>query len=306
MATNFAASIAGKLKNYAKANGHDVMVVFRRYAQERLIYRLSVSSERERFCLKGGLLLAAHNGGDLKRPTNDVDFNGFDEKGTIEDLKASILAILNHPVEDDGVVFLPESMRVAKDREGTIPGGKVVVMAMIHTAKVDVRIDVGFGNAITPNATIITLPSLMPDIAPAPVISAYPLETVVSEKFHAMAQHGLVSTRMKDYFDLMKISETFEFNGETLKQAIISTFEQQRRSVPLEPEGLSEKMIATNAKQWSAYVKRQGIDAPDDFAEVVEKVAQFLQPVISATPDATTPGDWHPGTGWSHQPSLQP
>jgi len=301
MVVNIAASIAGKLKNHAKANGHDVMVVFRRYAQERFVYRLSVSLEKDLFCLKGGVLLAAHNGGDLKRPTTDIDFHGFDENGSVENLKKSILNILSHPVENDGVVFLPESMRVAKDREGAIPGGKVVLTAMIHTARVEVRIDVGFGNAITPNATIITMPTLMPEIAPAPVISAYPMETVVSEKFHAMAQHGLASTRMKDYFDLMWISDTFEFKGETLKNAIISTFKQQRREIPLEPDGLSERMIAANSKQWIAYVQRQGIDAPLEFNEVVDKVSSFLQPVISATHDLIEPGDWTPGTGWSGQ-----
>lgn len=268
--------------------------------QERLIYRLSVSPEKDKFCLKGGFLLAAYNGGELKRPTNDVDFNGFDINGTIESLKESIIAILNHPVDDDGVKFLPETMRIAKDREGTTPGGKVVVTAMVHTAKVEVRIDVGFGNVITPEATMIKIPTLLDDVSPAPTVLAYPITSIVSEKFHAMAQHGLVSTRMKDYFDLMRMSETFEFDGEILKQAIISTFNHQRRPIPHEPEGLSERMIGVSAKQWAAYVKRQGIEAPLDFRDVVDKVAHFLQPAVTAAAlDIDGPGDWHPNTGWS-------
>jgi len=307
MATNLGASIATKLKNHARANGLDVMTVLRRYAQERLLYRLSVSPESDRFCLKGGLLLAAYNGGDLLRPTEDVDFNGFDEKGSVELLEASLRAILEHPVEDDGVTFLPDTMRISKDREGILTGGKVVLNAMIHTARIDVRVDVGFGNAITPDARPMEIPTLLPDIAPKPVVSAYPMETVVAEKFHAMVQHGLLNTRMKDYFDLWRISETMGFDGEVLAKAISSTFERQRRPLPEEPQGLSDTMASKSAAQWKAYIGKQGLQAPADFGEVVSKVRDFLSPVIAAARlDADPPAEWMPGQGWSPSPGLVP
>jgi len=307
MATNLGASIATKLKNHARANGLDVMTVLRRYAQERLLYRLSVSPEADRFCLKGGLLLAAYNGGDLLRPTEDVDFNGFDEKGSVELLENSLRAILAHPVEDDGVTFLPDTMRISKDREGILTGGKVVLNAMIHTARIDVRVDVGFGNAITPDARPMEIPTLLPDIAPKPLVSAYPMETVVAEKFHAMAQHGLLNTRMKDYFDLWRISETMGFDGEVLTRAISSTFERQRRPVPEEPQGLSDTMATRSGPQWQAYVGKQGLQAPADFGEIVSKVRDFLNPVIAAArQDGPPPAEWMPGQGWFPSPGMAP
>jgi hypothetical protein len=212
-------------------------------------------------------------------------------------------------VDDDGIVFLPESIRVAKDRDGNdgnISGGKIVITALIHTARVEVRIDVGFGNVITPHVTKMKLPTLMPDIAPAPVISTYPMETVVSEKLHAIVQHGLINTRMKDFFDIMRISEMFEFDGDILRQAVESTFASLRRELPLDPIGLSDRMVAVNSKQWAAYVKRQGVETSQDYGEIMEKVARFIEPVIASSHGVSDPGDWHPDEGWSNQRSPQP
>jgi predicted nucleotidyltransferase component of viral defense system len=307
MATNVGASTATKLKNYARENGLDMLTVLRRYAQERLLYRLSVSPEADRFCLKGGLLLAAYNNGDLLRPTEDIDFNGFDEDGSVELLEESLRVILAQPVEDDGVIFLPETMRVTKDREGILSGGKVVLTARIHTAKVDVRVDVGFGNAITPDAKPMEIPTLLPGMAPRPVVAAYPMETVIAEKLHAMVQHGLINTRMKDYFDLWRISETLPFEGQVLADAVASTFRRQQRPLPAHPQGLSDGMVESSGTQWQAFVRKQKLDAPLDFGEVVARVGEFLIPVIAAARlDCAPPADWTPGSGWSPSPGMTP
>ncbi len=38
------------------------------------------------------------------------------------------------------------------------------------------------------------IPTLLPEHLPCPRISAYPLETIIAEKLHAMAQHGYDNT----------------------------------------------------------------------------------------------------------------
>jgi len=306
MSTNVSASIAAKLKNYARANKHDVLTVLRRYAQERLLYRLAKSEYADKFCLKGGLLLAAYNGGDLKRPTEDIDFNGYDDSSDVTSLEAILRNVLVRPYEDDGVSFMAETMRIAKDREGILTGGKIVLQAKIHTARVDVRVDVGFGNAITPAAKEMEIPTLLADVVPRPVIKAYPIETVVSEKLHAIAQHGLLNTRMKDYFDLLSISETFPFDGPLLVSAIASTFARQKREIPASPDGLSDQMGQRNSLQWRAFIRKQELDAPDDFAEVVQRIRSFLQPAIEAARgERIVPSEWNPSEGWTDGPSLK-
>src|SRR3546814_20689945 len=81
-------------------------------------------------------------------------------------------------VEDDGVTFDVEGIRASKVREGFIPGGKLVFDARLHTSVVRVRVDVGFGNAVTPEARLIEYPSLLG--MPRPRVLAYPLEPFVA------------------------------------------------------------------------------------------------------------------------------
>ena len=73
---NVAASVRARLLSHAKAQGMDYNLILTRYALERMLYRLSVSTWADAFILKGALLF------DLwfdqpHRPTRDMDLLGF-------------------------------------------------------------------------------------------------------------------------------------------------------------------------------------------------------------------------------------
>lgn len=306
MARNVGASVQAKLKNVSKERGVDMSALLRRYAQERLLYRLSVSPEADNFCVKGGLLLSAYNGGDLLRPTEDVDFNGFDPESDVATVEAALRRVLAVDVEDDGVTFLPETITVHKDRTGRIPGGKLALQAMVHTSRVDVRVDVGFGNPVTPGVRRMVMPTLLPGDVPQPEVLAYPLETVIAEKVHAMAQFGLLNTRVKDYWDVWMLSKTHEFDGGTVAEAIVRTFEAQDREIPETLEGLGRTYADEQSRAWKAFLKRIGAEFPADFAEVVDDVSAFVEPAVQAGRSGTAfDGRWHPDSGWS-SPSPRP
>jgi len=72
-----------------------------------------------------------------------------------------------------------------------------------------VQVDVGIGDAITPGPERINYPRLLDDL-PAPVLHAYPVYTVLAEKFEAIVRLDLDNTRMKDFFDIWMLSEEFE------------------------------------------------------------------------------------------------
>jgi predicted nucleotidyltransferase component of viral defense system len=299
VAKNVGAGVLDRIRNLSKERGIDVQVLVRRYAQERLIDRLSKSSEALKFCLKGGLALSALFGGNLRRPTDDVDFNGFDENGDIESLKASLSAALSTPVEDDGVVFKMETMMVKKDRTGIVPGGKVSLLAFVGTARTEVRVDVGFGNPITPVAKLTEIPTLLPEVAPRPVIATYPLETIVAEKLHAMVQFGLLNTRIKDYYDVWMLLRLRPFEGEDLAEAIRNTFEHQRRAIPERIEGLSEAFAARNEAAFAKYLRQVAPEENITLAEVVREIEDFLGPVLAnVRGDEAEPGEWKPAMGW--------
>jgi hypothetical protein len=100
-------------------------------------------------------------------------------------------AILTQPVDDDGVTFDVDGLEAAPIREDLEYGGvRVRTQAMIAGARIPIQVDVGFGDAITPGPIEIDYPALLD--APAPHLRAYPIETVVAEKFHALATRGIL------------------------------------------------------------------------------------------------------------------
>jgi len=299
---NVGVSVQARLKNLSRETGMDMPSLLRRYVQERLLYRVSVSGHADRFVLKGGLLLAAYSDGELSRPTEDIDFNGLDRGGGVEELRAMLVEVLSSPSEDDGVEFDLSSMTVAKDRTGIVPGGKVVMAARLGTARVDLRIDVGFGNPVTPGVKVIEFPSLLSGLAPVPTATSYPLETVIAEKVHAMAQFGLRNTRIKDYFDILLLSRRHSFDGDLLADAIANTFAHQQRAIDPEMPALGEAFARTAGSAWKKFVSKLRSDMPDDLADAVEEVSSFLAPALEAARSGLRNGTtWEPGSGW--QPS---
>jgi hypothetical protein len=107
--------------------------------------------------------------------------------------------------------FDVDGLEAAPIREDLEYGGvRVRTQATIAGARIPIQVDVGFGDAITPGPIEIDYPALLD--APAPHLRAYPIETVVAEKFHALATRGITNSRLKDYYDLWLIAETFELD----------------------------------------------------------------------------------------------
>lgn len=303
---NVGASVYAKLKNLARERQIDMPVMLKRYAQERLLYRLSVSPVADEFCVKGGLLLTAYNSGNLLRPTEDIDFNGFRKGSTIETLRRSLEQVIVTPVEDDGVVFLLDTMNIKKEHTGIISGGKIVIGARIHTANVEVRVDVGFGNAITPGVRMLEMPTLLDSVAPRPRVLAYPLETVISEKYHAMAMFGAANTRIKDFFDIWTLIRIHDFEAQPLVSAIANTFEAQERMVPDMPLAcLTEEYARDKQVAWSLFLEKIDERESIPFLDVISDLSDFAWPVMRAAQDgANLDLFWTPNGGWVKKPEL--
>lgn len=132
---------------------------------------------------------------------------------------------------DDGVRLDLGSLAVGHIREEQEYGGvRVELVARITNAQVRLQFDVGFGDAITPEASVVELPPLL-DL-PAPRRRAYPRETVVAEKLEAMVQLGMASSRMKDLYDVAVLARDFDVDGELRARAIRATFDRRKSVLP--------------------------------------------------------------------------
>lgn len=189
---DLAASVRQRLLNWSRHEQLDFQLVLTRYGIERLLYRLSRSSYRDRFVLKGALLFVAWEGWS-PRPTRDVDLLGLGEHSAAA-LQSIIEALCWLEVEPDGMVFDPESIEVTNIRDDQAYGGhRVCLRATLAEARVDIQVDVGYGDAVLPHTDRIIFPVLLE--LPAPAILAYPREAVVAEKFHALVTLGMANER---------------------------------------------------------------------------------------------------------------
>lgn len=289
---NMAASARARLLDRAKREGADYNLLLTRYCGERLLYRLSRSEHADRFVLKGATLFVIWRG-NPHRASRDMDLLGLDAREP-EALRDTLLEVLAAQVEDDGIAFDVTTLTVAPIREGQAYGGlRATLIAKLGSAKVRVQVDVGFGDAITPDAAWTELPTLL-DL-PAPRLRVYPPETVVAEKVEAMCQLGLANTRMKDFYDLVVLSRMFEFDGDLLATAVRATF--RRRGTPLpeaEPVALTEAFFDDRNKQrqWGAFQSKAAGEDLGDLPAVMRAVREFVLPVLSSDGPPT-------GSRWS-------
>jgi hypothetical protein len=295
---NIGASIRDRLLYKARAENLDYNLLLTRYALERLLYRMSVSEQRDQFLLKGALLF------DLwfdvpHRPTHDADFLGFGS-AEIPHLEQLFQGICRIEVED-GILFQPESVKAAEIRkEANYAGVRVTLMGMLDSARCPVQVDIGFGDAVVPGPEDALYPIILPGL-PAPQLRVYPRYTVVAEKLEALTSLGMLNSRMKDFFDLWVLAKHSDFDGSVLLLAVTATFERRRTAVPQGlPIGLSDEFINDDkkGKQWQAFLRKNALH-PMPLAIVIADLREFLLPVLDAV--AGSAGllmDWWAGDGW--------
>ncbi|MHB1458577.1 MAG: nucleotidyl transferase AbiEii/AbiGii toxin family protein [Armatimonadota bacterium] len=244
------------LARYARNRDEDFQLVLIQYAMERLLYRICRSTHSARFILKGAMLFRVWTD-QPQRPTRDLDLLGSGS-AEVHDLETAFREICNTEVEDDGLIVLPETVTAEEIREAQEYGGVRISMQMhLGKARIIVRVDIGFGDAVTPEATKIIYPTLL-DL-PAPVMLAYPRETVVAEKLEALVRLGMINSRMKDFYDLWVFSKSFTFDGNILTDAIAATFKRRGTQIPKDlPIAFTSEFYDDDLKiqQWSAFLKK--------------------------------------------------
>lgn len=297
---NLSASVEKRLLNLSRQSGEDFQYVLMRYGLERLMYRLSRSVYSKEFVVKGAMLLRVWTG-EQYRPTKDLDLLAILDKSP-EELNQTFRDVCTLTVEDDGLVFPSETIRVRQIREDNVYGGmRVTFEARLGKIRIPLQVDIGFGDAVTPEAQQEEFPTLLD--FPAPILLTYPRETSIAEKFEAIVNLGLTNSRMKDYYDIWLLSQQFDFDGASLVRAIEATFRRRRAVLPNElPIGLSIEFVSDVGKlsQWDAFVRRSRLDTKEISLEAVVKViADFMMPPsIAAAEGKAFLLRWTPGGLW--------
>lgn len=296
---DLAASIHRRLLNGARERGEDFQLTLVRYGAERLLFRLSQSPHADQFILKGALLLLLWED-QLYRPTRDVDLEGFGETDPSH-LEMIFRSVCEQSCPEDALRFDAASVAAQEIRATHEYGGvRVTFAAYLGKARIPMQVDVGYGDAITPNPTTQNFPTLLDQ--PAPRMRMYPLETVVAEKFEAMTSLGRGNSRMKDFRDLLTFARRCEFDGPVLAKAARATFKQRDANLADLDEVLDADFYRddTLTQRWRAYLRSQPSigDSPPSFAAVGSELVPFLRPIAAALRGGPLSGKWSGVTGW--------
>lgn len=214
-----ATSLKAKIRNIAKQKNIPAQVILQNYMFERLLVRLSASEYKEKFVLKGGMLVAAIVGLD-NRATMDMDTTLKNLPLTREAIRSALEDVCDIAF-DDGVVF--EIGTISPIREDDIYGGyRVMLNAKFDTLLTPLSIDVSTGDAITPHAVQYNFSEIFDD-EKSYELWAYNIETVMAEKVETILRRGVFNTRPRDFYDAYILTTTQKFDKAVFTDALKAT-----------------------------------------------------------------------------------
>lgn len=218
-----AMSLKAKIYSYAKSRSIAAQTVLQNYMFERFLERLSLSDYREKFVIKGGMLIAAIVGLDI-RSTMDLDTTLKNLPLTEDKILTAVEAICGIDL-DDGVTFEPTSIKPI--RQDDVYGGYCVKMNAIYdTIITPLAIDVSTGDIITPSAVEYEFTGIFDDEI-CIRLWGYNIEMVMAEKVETILSCGVFTTRPRDYYDIYILATTQKYDKELFMKALTATAEHR-------------------------------------------------------------------------------
>jgi predicted nucleotidyltransferase component of viral defense system len=276
---NLPESVYVRLKNIALKKKRPTQEILRYYAMERFLYRLSTSQYKRSFFLKGGLMLMVWNP-STHRATIDIDLLAIADN-SVENIGRIIREICLCSAPDDGIRFNSSDLVLTESQiETEYTGLSARFSADLHTAKLPLRIDIGFSDKIFPRPAPVDYPTLLD--FPPPELQGYTPEMMIAEKLDAMVKLGLANSRMKDFYDIWTILNQFQIEQEKIAPIIRKVFQNRRTIVREIPKAFSEAfyLMPRTRERWDAFLK--GIDhEPIPLEKVIFEIRDFFLPIIS-------------------------
>ncbi len=260
------------IKNMAKENSINAQILLRNYMLERLLERISLSEYKDKFILKGGMLVAALVGVDM-RSTVDMDATIKSYPVTKESIENAFNSILSVNI-GDGVDMNIKSIEEIR-AEDEYKGFRVSIDAMMENARIPIKVDITIGDEITPKEVVYTFDLLLEDKSID--ILAYNIETVIAEKLETIISRGTANTRMRDFYDiyiLLKV-QGHNIDSETLVEAIAATTKRRGSTEVLaDGEKILEEVFFNDIlfNHWKRYQKNYSYAEYISWDEIKEAV----------------------------------
>ena len=201
------------IRNLSKKKSADAQILMRNYMMERFLERISLSEYKDKFILKGGMLVAAMVGLDA-RATMDLDATIKGANVSLTDVEMIVSNIIAIPI-DDGVSFCIRRISEIME-EADYPGVRVSMETKFDGVITPLKIDISTGDVITPKEIRYRFNLMLEDRTIE--VWAYNLETVLAEKLETVISRNVANTRMRDFYDIYILQKLY---GEQLKKEVL-------------------------------------------------------------------------------------
>jgi len=270
-----AMSLKGNIKNIAKTKGVSAQVVLQNYFFKRFLDRLSRSEYREKFILKGGLLIAAMTGLDT-RSTMDMDTTVYSFPLDEEHIRVAIDTICSVPANDK-INFEITDITFIRD-DDDYGGFRVSMNAIFETINAPLSIDITTGDVITPKP-VKRLFSPLFNTSDQFELWTYNIETILAEKIETILRRSVFNTRPRDFYDVYLISKTQDFNKGIFYKALSATSEH--RGTTEKTKNTSEILQAIEESSllnqyWERYMKEYSYAKDISFKDTIAAVRELL------------------------------
>lgn len=267
-----ARQLKDRIRNLSKEHGMNAQILMRNYMMERFLERMSLSEYRDKFILKGGMLVAAMVGLDA-RSTMDIDATVKGAAVSLEGVENMISSIVSVPMED-GVEFRMGRVSEIMD-EAEYPGIRVSMVTEFDGVITPLKIDISTDDAITPRQVRYRFNLMLEDRFIE--VWAYNLETVLAEKLETVIARATANTRMRDFYDLYLLNRLYggAIVAADLQAALLATAKKRGTEKYLvDAPGIFDEIEAdsTMIKLWAAYQKRFSYAADMPWEMVMDSI----------------------------------
>jgi len=265
------------IRSLSKKKSADAQILMRNYMMERFLERISLSEYKDRFILKGGMLVAAIVGLDA-RSTMDLDITVKGANVSVEDVENIISSILSVPIED-GVEFQVKRISEIME-EAEYPGVRVSMETTFDGVRTPLKIDISTGDVITPREVRYSFKLMLEERSIE--VWAYNLETVLAEKLETVISRHVTNTRMRDFYDIHILKQ---LHGESISTSVFrdaltasatkhGTLEQMKDAAAVFDE-VEESPVME--KLWQSYQKNYSYASDLSWHTVMDSVRALYE-----------------------------
>lgn len=269
-----------RIKKLALKNRVPAQAVLQNFMMERLLERISRSPYKNKFILKGGMLIASMVG-ISSRTTMDMDatLKGFTL--TEEAIRLAFQEICAVPCDDEVTLVLDHVAPIRDDDE--YGGFRAAIMARYGPVHTPLKVDITTGDVITPEAVRYCFPSSFEEKQIE--VWAYPIETILAEKVETILRRSVLNTRLRDFYDVYILLKTQgeEIEKTVFASALQNTAKKRGSTTVLQDWETIIGRIQADAimqQRWEQYRKTYQYAKDIEFVEVIDSVEEILRSLI--------------------------